>query len=138
MGHLSLMDMLDRENDDDTSGKVRLMTLHAAKGLEFRSVYLVGMEEELLPHRNNSEGSGLEEERRLAYVGITRARDQLCLTYAMSRTRYGERMECVPSRFLEELPEELLDWEGRGEPATQDERRTLNRNAIANLRGLLN
>ncbi len=114
VAHMSLMDMLDRQQQEaDTPNAVSLMTLHAAKGLEFPHVFLVGMEEELLPHRENLEGPGLEEERRLAYVGITRARRSLTLTYARQRRRYGETQPTEPSRFLFELPDEDLDWEGR-------------------------
>jgi ATP-dependent DNA helicase Rep len=133
---LSLMDMLDRESDDGPDDRVRLMTLHAAKGLEFQVVFLAGCEEELLPHRANRDGAGLEEERRLAYVGITRARRQLFLSYARRRRRYGEILECSPSRFLEELPAELLEWEGRVE-LSADEQKSRATSAIAGLRSLL-
>ena len=133
---LSLMDMLDRESGDEADDRVRLMTLHAAKGLEFPVVFLAGCEEELLPHRANLEGPGLEEERRLAYVGITRARRQLFLTYARRRKRFGETIECTPSRFLEELPAEVLEWEGRVE-LSADEKKARGRSAIAGPRSLL-
>jgi ATP-dependent DNA helicase Rep len=79
------------------------MTLHSAKGLEFGEVYLVGMEEGLLPHAKSIQDGAIEEERRLAYVGITRARRRLTLTYTGSRARYGQRATTVPSRFLYEL-----------------------------------
>jgi DNA helicase-2/ATP-dependent DNA helicase PcrA len=96
-----------RDDDEETDGgdddKVTLMTLHAAKGLEFRQVYLVGMEEGLLPHARSVQDGALEEERRLAYVGVTRAKRGLTLTYAASRARYGTRTATVPSRFLYEL-----------------------------------
>jgi ATP-dependent DNA helicase Rep len=133
---LSLMDMLDREAGDTAEDRVRLMTLHAAKGLEFPVVFLAGCEEELLPHRANLSGPGLEEERRLAYVGITRAQRQLFMSYARRRKRYGEIVECSPSRFLEELPAELLEWEGRVE-LTPEEQKARGRSAIAGLRSLL-
>ena len=136
LGKLSLMDMLDRESGEKQDDRVRLMTLHAAKGLEFPIVFLVGCEEELLPHRSNAEGAGLEEERRLAYVGITRARRRLFVTYASRRKRYGETLECTPSRFLEELPGEVLEWEGRAE-LTADEKQARGRSALAGLRSLL-
>jgi ATP-dependent DNA helicase Rep len=87
-----------------------LLTLHSAKGLEFDHVYLVGMEEDLRPHRNSLEAGSLEEERRLAYVGITRARQSLTLTYASQRRVGGEETEREPSRFLEELPAEVIEW----------------------------
>lgn len=97
---------------DDSDERVKLMTLHAAKGLEFRVVFIAGCEEELLPHfRALMEGAadeGLEEERRLFYVGLTRARDRLILTHAARRTHFGQGSSRVASRFLEELPPELL------------------------------
>jgi ATP-dependent DNA helicase Rep len=135
LNHMSLMDMLDRSGDDP-GDTVALMTLHAAKGLEFNHVYLVGMEEELLPHRNNLEGEGLEEERRLFYVGITRAQQTLTLTYADKRRRYGEDLECTPSRFLEELPEADVEWRGRT-PEDPEKKRETGRNALASLRNML-
>ncbi len=90
--------------------RVRLMTLHAAKGLEFSVVFMTGLEEGLLPHAKAITGSRaeLEEERRLAYVGMTRAKERLYLTWAITRTLFGEREVNMPSRFLKELPEELL------------------------------
>ena len=91
---------------------VQLMTLHSAKGLEFPLVFIVGMEEGLFPHQRSVEDSGgrLEEERRLAYVGVTRAREQLYLTHAEQRRRYGADTQfCRPSRFLRELPKQLVD-----------------------------
>ncbi|MEJ2522572.1 MAG: UvrD-helicase domain-containing protein [Gammaproteobacteria bacterium] len=136
LDRLSLLDMLDREAGEDEAEKVRLMTLHAAKGLEFHTVFLVGCEEGLLPHRSNLEGPGLEEERRLAYVGVTRARQRLILTFASRRKRFGEITDCTPSRFLEEMPEEMLEWEGRTE-LTPEERRTRGKDALAGLRSLL-
>jgi ATP-dependent DNA helicase Rep len=92
-----------------------MMTLHSAKGLEFPHVFLMGMEEELLPHRNAVEEGNVEEERRLAYVGITRAKRTLSITLARKRKQYGELIECSPSRFLDELPEDDLEWQGRGD-----------------------
>ncbi|KKQ92126.1 MAG: ATP-dependent DNA helicase PcrA [Microgenomates group bacterium GW2011_GWC1_39_7b] len=89
---------------------VTLMTLHAAKGLEFPIVFIVGMEEGLFPHsRSLMDGNQLEEERRLAYVGITRAKDVLYLTYASSRLYFGERISNPPSRFIMDIPEDLIE-----------------------------
>jgi ATP-dependent DNA helicase Rep len=75
----------------------------------------MGLEEEILPHRSSIEEGNIEEERRLMYVGITRARETLALTYAASRKQYGEKLETIPSRFLDELPEEDVKWEGLGD-----------------------
>lgn len=91
-------------------GNVTLMTLHAAKGLEFPIVFIIGMEEGLFPHSRSLMDSGqIEEERRLAYVGITRAKETLYLTYASSRLYFGERLSNPPSRFLSDIPENLLE-----------------------------
>jgi len=109
---LMLRDMLEQQEDDDDSDKVHLLTLHASKGLEFPHVFIMGLEEELLPHRNSIEEDNIEEERRLMYVGITRAKRTLTLTYSAMRKQYGEKIETIPSRFLDELPEDDLQWEG--------------------------
>jgi len=137
LARLALMDMLDRNADDASGDAVQLMTLHAAKGLEFPHVFLVGLEEEILPHRNSLEGDSLEEERRLCYVGITRARASLTLTYADQRKKYGEHMACEPSRFLKELPQDELQFEGGTEPSTSEERVARGREYLDSLRGLL-
>lgn len=115
INRLMLIDMLDRQEEEDDSNRVQLMTLHASKGLEFPHVFLMGMEEELLPHRNSIETDNIEEERRLAYVGITRAKQCLTITLAKQRKQYGEVLDCIPSRFLDELPQEDLEVEGAGE-----------------------
>ncbi|MBL93340.1 MAG: ATP-dependent DNA helicase Rep [Myxococcales bacterium] len=112
---LSLEDKEDLREEDKSKtskGKVTLMSLHAAKGLEFEKVYLVGFEEGLLPHRRSLEESGdtgVQEERRLCYVGITRAKAQLVLSYAQWRRRRHERIKREPSRFLENIPAKTLD-----------------------------
>ena len=96
---------------DDTSGTVSLMTLHTAKGLEYEAVFLTGIEEDLLPHRMSAnEPGGPSEERRLFYVGITRARTRLFLSLAMTRAQYGETAVAMPSRYLQEIPAELIEW----------------------------
>jgi ATP-dependent DNA helicase Rep len=108
-----LMDMLERNQEEEAGDQVSLMTLHASKGLEFPHVFLIGMEENLLPHQNSIETDNIEEERRLAYVGITRAQRSCTLSYCTHRKRYGEVTECEPSRFLNELPEEDLEWSNK-------------------------
>src|SRR5690554_272979 len=96
---------------DDTSGTVSLMTLHTAKGLEYEAVFLTGIEEGLMPHQMSaSEPGGPAEERRLFYVGITRARRRLYLSLAMTRAQFGEINVAMPSRYLQEIPPELIDW----------------------------
>ena len=99
----------DLDNLDEAQQKVSLMTLHSAKGLEFPIVYLVGMEQGLLPHnRTLNDPLEMEEERRLCYVGITRAQEQLCLTYTRERRLWGYREPAVASQFLKEIPEDLI------------------------------
>ncbi|MBX9745105.1 MAG: ATP-binding domain-containing protein, partial [Chlamydiales bacterium] len=88
--------------------KVQLMTLHSAKGLEFPYVFLVGLEDHILPHEKSSMETGIEEERRLFYVGITRAQKHLTLSMSRSRLRMGKLQPTTPSRFLFEIPKELL------------------------------
>jgi DNA helicase-2/ATP-dependent DNA helicase PcrA len=96
---------------DDASGTVSLMTLHTAKGLEYDTVFIAGVEENLLPHQMSAgEPGGPAEERRLFYVGITRARKRLYLSLAMTRAQYGETTVAMPSRYLQEIPAELIDW----------------------------
>jgi DNA helicase-2/ATP-dependent DNA helicase PcrA len=100
---------------NQTKNAVTLMTLHAAKGLEFPIVFIVGMEEGLFPHsRSLMDTNQLEEERRLAYVGITRAKEIIYLTYASSRLYFGERISNPPSRFITDIPEELIENVGSG------------------------
>jgi ATP-dependent DNA helicase Rep len=108
-----LMDILERHEEAEAGDQVSLMTLHAAKGLEFPHVFLIGMEENLLPHQNSIEldtSEAIEEERRLAYVGITRAQRSCTFSYCTHRKRYGDISETEPSRFLAELPEDDLEW----------------------------
>jgi len=90
--------------DEDDGGQVTLMTLHNAKGLEFRAVFMIGMEEGIFPHMRSIEENALEEERRLAYVGMTRARERLTLTHTLRRSLFGRAEANLPSRFIDELP----------------------------------
>lgn len=109
---VALVTDADEVNDD--TNRVSLMTLHVAKGLEFSSVFLAGLEDGVFPHlRSLADPSALEEERRLCYVGITRARRRLALSHAWSRHLWGSSSQCIPSRFLSEIPSELLEDAGR-------------------------
>ena len=104
---------------DDSSGTVSMMTLHTAKGLEYEAVFIAGVEEELLPHRMSaSEPGGPAEERRLFYVGVTRARKRLYLSLAMTRAAFGEITVATPSRYLQEIPADLIDWRQSSGTAT--------------------
>lgn len=146
---LLLLGMLDNDETDRERDLVSLMTLHAAKGLEFPHVFIVGMEEGFLPHRSSLETETapgesaqdgfdpIAEERRLAYVGITRAQKTLTFTLAKRRRRYGEHVECEPSRFLAELPAEDLQWQGEGRSVDPQERQERADAHLANVRGLL-
>jgi ATP-dependent DNA helicase Rep len=136
VSHLTLMDVLDRQSEAEGGDRVQLMTLHAAKGLEFPQVFLVGMEEELLPHRVSIEEDSIEEERRLAYVGITRARQALTFTLTRRRKRYGEWILSEPSRFLGELPKDQLDWDNEREETTES-RRDRGRSHLSKLKEML-
>jgi superfamily I DNA/RNA helicase len=114
---------IGKKKKEPGSDAVVLMSLHSSKGLEFPHVFLVGMEEGLLPHdKSISEGMDIDEERRLCYVGITRARQHLTLTRCLNRKKYGKLQERQPSRFLEELPEHLLNHQkGKGASAATEE-----------------
>lgn len=135
---LLLIDMLERQSQNDGLKAVQLMTLHAAKGLEFPHVFMIGLEEENLPHKNNMEDDLILEERRLCYVGITRAQVSLTLSYAKERRRYGETQSTEPSRFLEELPKHLLHWEGQpGSPDAEVKAREQGKSHLSSLKALL-
>jgi len=134
---LVLLDLLEQQAEEDDSDKVQLMTLHAAKGLEFPHVFLIGLEEDLLPHRNSIEADTVEEERRLMYVGITRAKQTLTLTYSAKRKSAGEMMATTPSRFLDELPADDLDWEGKSSGRSTEQKQAIGRAHLTNLRDLL-
>ena len=116
-GSVNLEDFLDEisliadiTEHKDLSNALTLMTLHSAKGLEFKVVFMVGMEEGLLPHQNSfNEPNGIEEERRLCYVGITRAKERLYLTNAKRRMLYGREMMNIPSRFIDEIESDLIE-----------------------------
>ncbi len=132
------MMLIDRlETQSEGLDVVQLMTLHASKGLEFPHVYLVGLEEGLLPHRVSIEADDIEEERRLAYVGITRAKRTLCLTFASRRRSGGSMEDTTPSRFLDELPEEQLVWFGQESKRDEFASQRLAESHLASLKLLL-
>ncbi|WP_040260298.1 DNA helicase Rep [Pseudomonas massiliensis] len=137
IGKLVLRDMLERQQEEEEGADgVQMMTLHASKGLEFPYVFIMGMEEEILPHRSSIEADTIEEERRLAYVGITRARQTLAFTFAAKRKQYGEIIDCAPSRFLDELPADDLAWEGLQDTPVEVKAARGN-HALADIRAML-
>lgn len=133
----TLRDMMERGESDEDSDQVQLMTLHASKGLEFPYVFLVGMEEGLLPHQNSIDENNVEEERRLAYVGITRAQKELTFTLCRERRQYGELVRPEVSRFLLELPQDDLQWESERKVVSAEERMQKGQSHLANLRAQL-
>lgn len=137
VNRLILRDMMERGEDSEESDQVQLMTLHASKGLEFPYVFMVGMEEGLLPHQSSIDENNIEEERRLAYVGITRAQRELFFTLAKERRQYGEVINPEPSRFLYELPQDDLVWEHKKVKDSAEVRQKKGEVGIANLRNLL-
>ncbi|HEX5276170.1 MAG TPA: DNA helicase Rep [Fluviicoccus sp.] len=134
---LVLIDLLDQQAEEDDSDRVQLLTLHASKGLEYPHVYIIGLEEDLLPHRNSIDADTVEEERRLMYVGITRAKQTLTLTLAERRKAGGDFRSTMPSRFLDELPHEEIEWIGRTSTRTPQEKQRIGAAHLANLRALL-
>lgn len=134
---LTLRDMLERNEEEDESDAVQLLTLHASKGLEYPYVFMVGMEEGLLPHQVSIDEENVDEERRLAYVGITRAQQELTMTYAKIRRQFGETSQTELSRFVQELPQDDLAFENRKAPNTQAERMEKGQARVANLRAML-
>ena len=118
LDEIALYTDLDSRADGDNC--VTMMTMHAAKGLEFPQVFVVGMEEGLFPgNRAMGDGAEMEEERRLCYVAMTRAREKLTLTNARQRTLYGRTTPCMPSRFLDEIPEENMEWLSKPQPRSE-------------------
>ncbi|MEZ9876804.1 MULTISPECIES: DNA helicase Rep [Vibrio] len=133
---LTLRDMMERGEDDAEADQVQLMTLHASKGLEFPYVYLMGAEEGILPHQTSIDEDNVEEERRLMYVGITRAQKELSFTVCKERRQYGELIKPTQSRFLDELPFDDLEWEVKKKEQTKEERMEKGQAHIANLRAM--
>ena len=134
---LTLRDMLERGEEEDDSDQVQLMTLHASKGLEFPHVFLIGMEEGILPHQTSIDEDNVEEERRLAYVGITRAQRNLWFSLCKERRQFGELIRPEPSRFLLELPEDDLQWERDKPLLSVEQQQAKTQSHIANLRAIL-
>ncbi|MBY7668089.1 DNA helicase Rep [Vibrio anguillarum] len=134
---LTLRDMMERSEEEDESDAVQLMTLHASKGLEFPYVYLIGTEEGILPHQTSIDEDNVEEERRLMYVGITRAQRELTFTMCKERRQYGELLKPTQSRFLDELPFDDVEWEQSKKPVSQEERMAKGQSHIANLRAAM-
>jgi len=131
-----LRDILDREQEESADDKVQMLTLHAAKGLEFLHVFMIGMEEDVLPHRNSIEGDQIEEERRLAYVGITRAQRTLTMTSAAQRTQFGETSATTPSRFIDELPQDDLVRMGGNSQASAEQNQATGEESLEALKSL--
>jgi DNA helicase-2/ATP-dependent DNA helicase PcrA len=121
----------EREDSDEKESQlarnaVALMTLHSAKGLEFPHVYLVGMEENILPHKRSVDvenDAAIDEERRLCYVGVTRAREYLTLSFALTRRKWGKPQKTIPSRFLFEMTGQAEKFPPKGEPEIKTKRR---------------
>ncbi len=135
---LTLRDMMERGEEEDDSDAVQLMTLHASKGLEFPYVYLIGSEEGILPHQTSIDEDNVEEERRLMYVGITRAQKELTFTICKERRQFGELIKPEHSRFLDELPFDDVDWEQSKKPVSAEERMQKGQAHIANIRAMFN
>jgi ATP-dependent DNA helicase Rep len=133
---LTLRDMMERNSEDEGGDQVQLMTLHASKGLEYPFVFMVGVEERILPHQSSIDEDNVDEERRLAYVGITRAQRELWFVICRERRQFGETMRCEPSRFLLELPQDDLIWENRKPVQTEEQRVETSKSHIANIRDM--
>ncbi|WP_413285485.1 DNA helicase Rep [Vibrio sp. MA40-2] len=133
---LTLRDMMERGEENSDADQVQLMTLHASKGLEFPFVYLMGTEEGILPHQTSIDEDNVEEERRLAYVGITRAQKELTFTLCKERRQFGELIKPTQSRFLDELPFDDVEWESVKKPQSAEERMIKGQAHIANIRDM--
>ena len=134
-----LTQLMLESQDDEPGDRVRLMTLHSAKGLEFRHVYLVGVEDGILPHVSSLDEGREDEERRLFYVGMTRAKETLTLSYCRVRSRYGREESPEPSRFLKEMPASEVRWVGKDEKTvkTAEEKAAAARPHLDALKALL-
>ncbi|MGH7448790.1 MAG: ATP-dependent helicase [Longimicrobiales bacterium] len=144
LARLTLAEMDDTEADEKDSGGVTLMTMHSAKGLEFSDVFIVGLEEGILPHARSLAGEGtdeygdpLSEERRLLYVGMTRAKQRLGLSWCLNRRRGGTAMTVLPSRYLEEIPAALIEVRDTATTLTPEESTSLRTNFFASMKDML-
>ncbi len=138
VNRFTLRDMMERGETDEELDQVQLMTLHASKGLEFPHVFLVGMEEGILPHQSSIDEDNVEEERRLAYVGITRAQKTLTFTLCKERRQYGELIRPEPSRFLYELPQDDLHWDtNKKKVLSAQEKQEKGQKGVAGLKAML-
>jgi DNA helicase II / ATP-dependent DNA helicase PcrA len=146
LARLTLQELDTDEDEQDELGGVTLMTLHSAKGLEFSDVFIVGLEEGIIPHARSlvaEDGDAgyadpLAEERRLLYVGITRARQRLTLSYCLSRKRGGSALAVLPSRYLDEIPAELVELRDTGATTlSAEESTTLRQNFFSSMKDML-
>ena len=120
--NVSLLTDMDNEKEEDKN-KVTIMTIHSAKGLEFNNVYVAGVEEDLLPSRLSLDSAkDIEEERRLFYVAVTRARKRVTLTYSQTRYKWGTPVDCTPSRFIKEIDDKYILWPEQDETAVENNR----------------
>lgn len=134
INRMLLLDIIDRDQTQKDDNKVQILTVHASKGLEYPYVYMMGVEEGLLPHQQSIDDDTVEEERRLAYVAITRAQKQLTMTHTRQRSRFGETIATKPSRFIDELPQQDIKWQGRNEQITHEEKQATTEKYIAMMR----
>lgn len=130
------MMLLSHADRGEPGNAVRLMSLHASKGLEFRAVFLIGLEDGTLPHEASMEEGRIEEERRLLYVGITRAKEHLVLSHSLETKRWGDTLKLQPSRFLDELPQSDLQRDGADPEAEAESRKARGRTQLAAMAAL--
>lgn len=135
LNKMLLIDILDRDSEDKNDNQVQIITMHASKGLEYKKVYIMGMEEGILPHQQSIEEDSIEDERRLAYVAITRAKENLTITLTKYRNKFGEKIKTQSSRFLEELPDTDLHWVG-GEKENPEARKESSKQSLSALKDM--
>ena len=133
----SQLALLSHSDKSDPGNQVRLMSMHAAKGLEFRYVFIVGMDDNTLPHESSIDEGRIDEERRLLYVGITRAKEQLWLSHPRETQRWGQKLRLTPSRFFDELPAEELQRDGADPVADAARKRERANHGFASIKALL-